>query len=128
VYKHVHDQKQMSYCRYSYGSISPVVETEERDELVDGQSGIEKKSEEHAASSWLQVDVAAIKDILLGNKANVLLAVIPFGLCAEAAGWSAAVVFGLNFIAILPLAQLLGEFTEEVALHTNGSYMCMCRQ
>ena len=28
-------------------------------------------------------------------------------------------VFWLNFLVMIPLASILGDFTEEVALHTN---------
>ncbi|KDN43687.1 calcium/proton exchanger [Tilletiaria anomala UBC 951] len=47
---------------------------------------------------------------------NVLLVFVPLGIVAEHLGWSAAAIFSLNFIAIVPLAKLLGDATEQASL------------
>lgn len=41
------------------------------------------------------------------------------GETATAIQWSPAMVFWFNFAAMIPLASILGDFTEEVAAHTN---------
>lgn len=43
----------------------------------------------------------------------------PISLWAVHFYWSATWIFWLNFVVMLPLAAILGEFTEEIALHTN---------
>lgn len=52
---------------------------------------------------------------------NLLLLFLPLGVVAEMKDWSDGLVFGLNCIAILPLAKLLGDATEQVAAHTNDT-------
>lgn len=48
-----------------------------------------------------------------------LLLAGPVSLWAVYSEWSATWVFWLNFAVMIPLASMLGDFTEEVALHTN---------
>lgn len=43
----------------------------------------------------------------------------PVSLWAVYREWSATWIFWLNFCVMIPLASMLGDFTEEVALHTN---------
>ena len=43
----------------------------------------------------------------------------PLALAANAYDWSDTAKFWLNFVTMIPLASILGDFTEEVALHTN---------
>ncbi|KAF9546768.1 hypothetical protein EC957_009373 [Mortierella hygrophila] len=57
-----------------------------------------------------------LKLVLLSSKINILLIFIPFGIASGHVGWSDVLVFVLNFIAIIPLAKLLGFITEEVSL------------
>uniref|UniRef100_A0A7S3KYE4 Sodium/calcium exchanger membrane region domain-containing protein n=1 Tax=Amphora coffeiformis TaxID=265554 RepID=A0A7S3KYE4_9STRA len=47
------------------------------------------------------------------------LAAGPLALLANHWQWSDTAKFWLNFIVMIPLASILGDFTEEVALHTN---------
>ena len=62
----------------------------------------------------------ALIDIVFGKSVSVLLLAIPFACWANFQGtWSAAWVFWLNFMVMIPLASILGDFTEELALHTN---------
>jgi len=44
---------------------------------------------------------------------------VPFAMAANLLHWPIAIVFGLSCFAILPLAGLLGEVTEQVAIHTS---------
>merc|ERR1719171_285108 len=50
---------------------------------------------------------------------NVLLLFVPLGLLATPLGWSCACIFGFNFMAIIPLAAILGHATEALASHTG---------
>ena len=54
---------------------------------------------------------------LLGSsRANLLLAFVPLGMAAQWCGWGSLSVFVLNFLAIVPLAKLLGDATEQVSM------------
>ncbi|OAQ36247.1 calcium/proton exchanger [Linnemannia elongata AG-77] len=57
-----------------------------------------------------------LKLVLLSSKINVLLVFIPLGIVSGHVHWSDVTVFILNFIAIIPLAKLLGFVTEEISL------------
>jgi len=59
-------------------------------------------------------DGKAVLDILTGSPLNLALLAIPFGLVSEAQGWGDVATFSFNFIAIIPLAKILGEATEEL--------------
>lgn len=52
---------------------------------------------------------------LSSNYVNVLLVFVPLGIVSGVLEWSAATVFSLNFLAIMPLASLLSFATEELA-------------
>ncbi|KAK4493946.1 hypothetical protein PRZ48_015132 [Zasmidium cellare] len=55
------------------------------------------------------------KNALFHSWVNVLLVAVPAGIAAEAAGLSPAAIFGINAVAIVPLAGLLSHATESVA-------------
>ncbi|KAF9182708.1 hypothetical protein BGZ51_004494 [Haplosporangium sp. Z 767] len=57
-----------------------------------------------------------LKTILFATKINVLLIFVPLGIIADLLHWSDVSIFVLNFIAIIPLAKLLGYATEELAM------------
>ncbi|KAH8740429.1 calcium antiporter [Cryptosporidium ryanae] len=63
-------------------------------------------------------DLIAIIDILF-TKLNTLLVCIPFGILSFYLNWGPLATFWFNFISLIPLASLLGIFTEELALHTG---------
>lgn len=65
---------------------------------------------------WWIRDSAALKEILFGNWINLLLLVVPLGMAAGYLEWPATWVFVLNFIALVPLALILGDVTEDMAL------------
>ncbi|KAI9235154.1 MAG: Sodium/calcium exchanger protein-domain-containing protein [Podila humilis] len=54
--------------------------------------------------------------VLFATKINVLLIFIPLGIIAHFLKWPEVAIFLLNFVAIIPLAKLLGYATEEIAL------------
>ena len=47
---------------------------------------------------------------------NVLLITAPLGIAAHHLNWGPVTVFALNFTALIPLALLLGEVTEDLAV------------
>lgn len=63
--------------------------------------------------------MSSLKHAVFGSTLNVLLPAIVLGLAAPALGLPPAVTFIANFVAIVPLAQLLGLATEEVAIYSN---------
>ncbi|KIR25417.1 calcium/proton exchanger [Cryptococcus deuterogattii 99/473] len=54
--------------------------------------------------------------LLLGSWINVLLICVPLSFAAEAFAWSAAARFTTSFLAIVPLAKLLGDSTEQLSM------------
>jgi Ca2+:H+ antiporter len=59
--------------------------------------------------------MGTLMTILFSSYVNVLLVFLPLGIISGAVGWSPAVVFGFNFLAIMPLAALLSFATEELS-------------
>lgn len=60
-----------------------------------------------------------LRHTLLNSWVNILLIAVPAGFAVSYAGVDGRIVFGVNFIAIIPLAALLSYGTEEVALRTG---------
>ncbi|KAK9389871.1 Sodium/calcium exchanger protein-domain-containing protein [Lipomyces mesembrius] len=57
--------------------------------------------------------------IFLSSYVNILLVFVPIGIVLGALDMSAYLVFVINFLAIIPLASLLGFVTEELAKHVG---------
>jgi Ca2+:H+ antiporter len=55
------------------------------------------------------------KAIILSSYINLLLVFVPIGIASYAAGLKPGLIFGMNAIAIVPLAGLLSHATESVA-------------
>lgn len=53
--------------------------------------------------------------VILMHPMNVLLLCLPLGVIAEYSSWGDVWVFWLNFAAMIPLAKILGDATEELA-------------
>ncbi|KAF9095138.1 hypothetical protein BGX29_008413 [Mortierella sp. GBA35] len=62
-----------------------------------------------------------LKVILFATRINVLLIFIPLGIIADKLHWAPVTIFVLNFIAIIPLAKLLGYATEEIAMRLGDN-------
>ncbi|GMH89113.1 hypothetical protein TrVE_jg719 [Triparma verrucosa] len=63
---------------------------------------------------------SALKNVVFGKFfPNCLLVFMPFGYLSYAYQWGDNYVFWFNFLAMVPLASILGDFTEELAMHTN---------
>ena len=52
--------------------------------------------------------ISSCKYAILSSYFNVFLIFVPIALVASFLNWSDTVVFSLNFLAIIPLAKLLG--------------------
>mmetsp|Transcript_19550 Transcript_19550/g.56926 ORF Transcript_19550/g.56926 Transcript_19550/m.56926 type:complete len:495 (+) Transcript_19550:100-1584(+) len=59
-------------------------------------------------------DVAGLSG-MLNHPLNYLLLCLPLGVYGFFHGWGDVAVFFLNFIALIPLAKILGDATEELA-------------
>ena len=62
-------------------------------------------------------DVQGLKELLFGSPFNVLLVFLPLAFWSYFAEWRAEMVFGFNFLAMIPLAAILGQSTECCASH-----------
>ena len=51
---------------------------------------------------------------------NLLLVCVPLGWAAELLKWGPVPVFSLNFASLIPLALVLGQLTEDLALRYGG--------
>ncbi|KAI8393459.1 calcium/proton exchanger [Radiomyces spectabilis] len=64
--------------------------------------------------------MSSLKATMTSSKFNLLLPFVPIALAVSATNASDTVVFSLNFMAIIPLAKLLGFATEELALRCGS--------
>ena len=55
-------------------------------------------------------------DIWIAKHVSIFLLVTPLAIYVTKAQWSGAWIFWTNFFVLLPLASILGDFTEEAAL------------
>jgi Ca2+:H+ antiporter len=108
----------------------------DKDDIYDLQSSLtfppKSVDEEAEAQPLLQSDTPSLliqktkvshyvvlQDMVTGSYINLLLLLFPFALASYYFHWSPTAIFVLNFLVMIPLASLLGDFTEEVAAHTN---------
>lgn len=66
---------------------------------------------------WInpRADALALLDIITSSRLNALLIAVPLGILTYVAGWGAVPSFAINFLALIPLALLLGQITEDLA-------------
>lgn len=64
-------------------------------------------------------DLQGVKQLVMQSKINLLLLIAPFAVWSYCANWNPSLIFALNFLVMVPLAKLLGEATEILALHTG---------
>ncbi|GJN88378.1 hypothetical protein Rhopal_001344-T1 [Rhodotorula paludigena] len=60
--------------------------------------------------------VQSLRNFLLSGYLNVLLVAVPLAFASHFAHWGATADFVLSFVAIIPLASLLGDATEQCSL------------
>lgn len=58
----------------------------------------------------------SMKNFILSGYINILLIAVPLSFASHFAGWGSTADFIISFIAIVPLASLLGDATEQCAL------------
>ncbi|KAK9915517.1 hypothetical protein WJX75_000169 [Coccomyxa subellipsoidea] len=63
-----------------------------------------------------KTDAAALLRLVTSSWMSLFLVAVPLGFCAQFLGWGSIAIFVLNFIALVPLALVLGEVTEDLAL------------
>ncbi|GEM11659.1 lipase/esterase [Rhodotorula toruloides] len=61
-------------------------------------------------------NVQSIKNILFSSWINILLIAVPLSFASHFAGWGSTADFIISFTAIVPLASLLGDATEQCIL------------
>eukprot|EP00889_Picochlorum_renovo_P000971 jgi/Picre1/28001/NNA_000962.t1 len=61
-------------------------------------------------------DIVHLIQMLGSSKLNILLLAVPVGIAGGILNWSPSIVFAANFLALLPLALILGELTEDLIL------------
>ncbi|KAL3154685.1 hypothetical protein ABBQ38_011234 [Trebouxia sp. C0009 RCD-2024] len=66
-------------------------------------------------------DVKAIYGLIMSSWMNVLLVMAPLGILSHYLHWGPVAVFLLNFAALIPLALLLGEVTEDLAVRFGST-------
>jgi len=103
---------------YGAGSFPEFSDHEEFDpsspsHVADGHIRQKKK----APGMWApRSDIYCIAHMIWGSVINILLIAIPIGIISGYTGASASLVFWSNFLALLPLALILGEITEDLAV------------
>lgn len=109
----------------------------ESEVAIIGDKPIQSETTTHASNSNLPSSSASTSDQISNDESkpeptikqglinivksswiNPLVVFIPFGIASHFV-WSSTVTFILNFIAIVPLAKLLGFATEDIALRTG---------
>jgi hypothetical protein len=85
-----------------------------------GKVDEDKKAESEELLEEDYTVTGAIKDMVFGKgPVSLCLLAAPFALVSVYQEWGPIWVFWLNFAVMIPLASILGDFTEELALHTN---------
>jgi hypothetical protein len=77
-------------------------------------NGIEEEPDDPPSTAHVIIEIVFGKGLV-----SLCLVAAPLAVLAVHLNWSDTWIFWLNFITILPLAAILGDFTEELALHTN---------
>lgn len=83
-----------------------------------GEARRESASKGHSNDSRLKKDLAGLQNVFC-QWLNLLLIFVPLGIMSKQMGWSSACMFSFNFLAIVPLASILGASTEALAAHTG---------
>ncbi|GLC37749.1 hypothetical protein PLESTB_001472900 [Pleodorina starrii] len=87
-----------------------------RPSVAGGDRTLSRVSVLSAAPKWFVRDYLATKEIILSSWFNLLLVCVPLGWASAYVGWGAVTTFTLNFLALIPLALILGDITEDLAV------------
>jgi len=105
-------------CRWIDNGLLEDTEADEKTTLMgngENKSGVIDEE----ATEEVGTPLEELKNMFTENKINVLLVFLPFAYVSHAQQWNDSYIFILNFLAMVPLASMLGVFTEELAAHTN---------
>lgn len=98
----------------SYSSVNDILDDESQDE-----HGPSRGFSSAALVEETPGELMKIRSMLTDKTINLMLIFVPAGFLVNYLGYSATTIFVVNFLAMMPLASLLGDFTEEVSAHTN---------
>lgn len=116
-------QERVHRARISQSERLPLQTPEERQLHYDGVDNFVDElapiNDGGAAQGEFMSTKEALLDICFGKFVSVLLLATPVALWANFHHWPPVWIFWLNFLVMVPLASILGDFTEELALHTN---------
>jgi hypothetical protein len=90
---------------------APPPQVDRQRNVIDPETENEKEPKKGVALRFL----LTAKAILFSSYINLLLLFVPVGIAAHVAHLEPGIVFGMNAIAIIPLAGLLSHATESVA-------------
>mmetsp|Transcript_25472 Transcript_25472/g.39458 ORF Transcript_25472/g.39458 Transcript_25472/m.39458 type:complete len:474 (-) Transcript_25472:205-1626(-) len=105
--------------KLSYGSmmVSEISdENEQFSEARGGENGDDFFDPKEVEKEGI---VKHLLTMCLTKPVSPLLLALPFAYISYHQEWSPVWIFWLNFLGMVPLASILGDFTEELALHTN---------
>ncbi|RUS33359.1 calcium/proton exchanger [Jimgerdemannia flammicorona] len=91
-------------------------------ELSDAENGVfaDPPNPQTEKRTFKPVSVKdGFMNIAKSSYVNVLIIFVPLGIIAKLVGWSPTVIFVLNFLAIVPLAKLLGYATEDLSIRVG---------
>ena len=98
-------------------SSSPSFISYRSDSSVDTNGEPRRKQRRKVPGVWSpRSDAHYLWHMIMGSVLNVLLLAIPLGVGGGFMGYSPSLVFWSNFMALLPLALILGEITEDLAV------------
>lgn len=83
----------------------------ERTSLLGGNNNSNNNNSGHSEPNI----ISSLWWIVTCSWINVFLVFVPLGIIAEHLHWPAIWIFSLNFLAIIPLAKILGDATEQVS-------------
>mmetsp|Transcript_35907 Transcript_35907/g.86442 ORF Transcript_35907/g.86442 Transcript_35907/m.86442 type:complete len:419 (-) Transcript_35907:90-1346(-) len=100
----------------SYSSVQPLVGGQMQFQQVMRNPAADDDDDERKGPCS---QLVALGGVLAGNPLSLLLVFVPIGIYAYWAEWSKAWIFTTNFLAIVPMAWLIGKTTEDLAEATG---------
>lgn len=94
----------------------------DRTPLLNGDNGHSQRPFVHRVLGSLSGSedepsyAASFRFFFFGSWFNIMLVFVPLSFISHYLNWDAALRFSFSFLAIMPLAKLLGEATEQMSL------------
>mmetsp|Transcript_45670 Transcript_45670/g.97547 ORF Transcript_45670/g.97547 Transcript_45670/m.97547 type:complete len:409 (+) Transcript_45670:54-1280(+) len=89
----------------------------ESDDNTSEEDENEDAAKRSVGPGW-RGDLQGLKELAL-QPLNLMMLFLPLGIASGKLGWGDGPTFWLNFLAIVPLAAILGASTENLAMHTG---------